>query len=410
VIRIALLLLVLVGSLPSFAQDPPKKNLPVIDAKEFASRRAALASKCANEIVVIDAGILQKGEAGIDANTPWLDFFYLTGVQPDEAILVIVPSEKKTFIFADGDAKALKEKTGIEHVMARDKFEEFAKDVLGAAPMVHTKLRQKVKDVVGAHVAREKMKSDVSPALTAMRVVKTEAELKMMRKCADATNKAHLAAFKAMKPGMNEKEIQKVIEDTFKAEDCEELSFPSIIGSAKNGTILHYMKNSEEIPADTLVVCDIGAGYRGYATDITRTLPSSGKFNAEQKKAYQCVLDAQKAAEAVCKPGGNFGDLERAAAKVFADRGLNDWSYCGSRDFGVRHGLGHYVGLAVHDSGTYREKFAPGMVITIEPGYYNKEKGWGIRIEDIYIITKDGFERLSQSPREVDEIEKLMKK
>jgi len=404
VTRFALALLLVLST-----QDT-KKNLPIIDAKEFASRRATLMEKFADGVVLIDAGLIQAGEAGIDANTPWFDFFYLTGVQPKDGLLVLLPADKKALLFADGDAKALLEKTGVDKVYARAKFDEVAKELLGAAKVIYTKVRQNVKDaVVKAIGDKDKLKGSVASQLTAMRVVKTEAEIAMMKKCADATNKAHLAAFKTMKPGMNEKEIQKLIEDTFKAEDCDELSFPSIIGSGKNGTILHYMKNTEKIAEGTLVVCDIGAGYRGYATDITRTIPSSGKFNDEQKKAYQCVLDAQKAAEGVCKPGANFGDLERAAAKVFAERGLNDWSYCGSRDMGVRHGLGHYVGLAVHDSGTYREAFAPGMVITIEPGYYNKEKGWGIRIEDIYVITKDGFDRLSTSPREVDEIEKLMK-
>ena len=158
------------------------------------------------------------------------------------------------------------------------------------------------------------------------------------------------------------------------------------------------------------MVVDIGAAIENYVTDITRTLPTSGKYNDLQRKHYECVLDAQKAAEAICKPGATFSDLEKAARKVFEDRGMTDWSYAHGKDLSVRHGLGHYVGMAVHDSGSYREKFAPGMVITIEPGWYDKTEGYGIRIEDTYLITKDGFERLSAAaPREVDEIEKLMK-
>jgi Xaa-Pro aminopeptidase len=384
------------------------KKLPVIDGKELTARRAKLMEKFADGVVVVDAGVTRKGEAGIDFNTPWFDFFYLTGTQPDDGVLVLVPADKKAFLFADGDEKELKERSGASSVMPRKKFDEFCKDVLAASPTVYTKARQIVKDAVIAVVGKDKVKGTVDRELTAMRVLKSKAEIAMMKHAADATNKAHVAAFKAMKPGINEKEIQKLVEDTFKAEGCEELSFPSIIGSGKNGTILHYMENTSDIEKDTLVVCDIGAGYKGYATDITRTIPSSGKFTDEQKAAYQCVLDAQKAAEAVTKPGATFGDLEKAARAVFAERKLNDWSYCGSREMSVRHGLGHYVGLAVHDSGTYREKFAPGMVITIEPGYYNKEKGWGIRIEDIYVITETGFERLSKSPREVKEIEALM--
>jgi Xaa-Pro aminopeptidase len=158
------------------------------------------------------------------------------------------------------------------------------------------------------------------------------------------------------------------------------------------------------------MVVDIGASLLNYVTDITRTLPTSGKYSETQRKHYECVLDAQKAAEAVLKPGATFGDLERAARKVFEERGLTKWSYAHSRDRSVAHGLGHYVGLAVHDSGTYREKFAPGMVITIEPGWYDKDAGYGIRIEDIYLLTEDGFERLSaDAPRETAEIEKAMR-
>lgn len=122
------------------------------------------------------------------------------------------------------------------------------------------------------------------------------------------------------------------------------------------------------------------------------------------------MLDAQKAAENVLKPGATFWDLETAARAVFDELKLTKWSYAHSRDGSVRHGLGHYVGMAVHDSGIYQTKLGAGMVITIEPGYYNKDAGWGIRIEDIYLVTKDGFERFSAgAPREVAEIEKIMK-
>ena len=232
-----------------------------------------------------------------------------------------------------------------------------------------------------------------------------------MRKAADATNAAHVAAMKRLKPGMNEREIHELVVETFKKEGCPELGFPPICAAGKNGTVLHYMKNEKEIAKDTLMVVDIGAAIENYVTDITRTLPTSGTFSETQKKHYQCVLDAQKAAEAVCKPGATFSDLERAARKVFEQRGLTEWSYAHSKEPSVRHGLGHWVGMAVHDSGSYRERFAPGMVITIEPGWYDMESGYGIRIEDTYVITQDGFERLSAgAPREIEEVEKAMKR
>ena len=115
------------------------------------------------------------------------------------------------------------------------------------------------------------------------------------------------------------------------------------------------------------------------------------------------------AAEAILKPGVSFLDLEGAARGIFEKRGMTKWSYAHSGDESVRHGLGHFVGMSVHDSGEYTEPFKPGMVITIEPGWYDKDLGYGIRIEDLYIITKDGFTRLSADvPREIDAIEKMM--
>jgi Xaa-Pro aminopeptidase len=209
---------------------------------------------------------------------------------------------------------------------------------------------------------------------------------------------------------MNEREIHELVVSTFKKEGCPELGFPPIIAAGRNGTILHYMRNDKEIPKETTIVIDIGAAIDNYVTDITRTLPTSGTYSELHRRHYQCVLDAQKAAEKVCRPGATFDDLENAARKVFEARGMTDWSYAHGKEASVRHGLGHYVGMAVHDSGSYREKFAPGMVITIEPGWYDRTEGYGIRIEDTYLITKDGFERLSAgAPREVEEIEKLMK-
>jgi Xaa-Pro aminopeptidase len=121
------------------------------------------------------------------------------------------------------------------------------------------------------------------------------------------------------------------------------------------------------------------------------------------------VRDAQKAAEAVCKPGATLRELHNAAGKVFADSGHTKWAFSHSKDRTVAHGLGHFVGLYVHDSGSYDTRFEPGMVITIEPGWYDKDQGWGIRIEDMYLITADGFEHLSKdAPREIEEIEKAM--
>jgi len=316
---------------------------------------------------------------------------------------VLVIADGKLVVFAAVDAAP-----GADAVRPLADWPAWAAEHL-AGKKVYTKLRRKNLDVLAEAPNVEVVGQRLSAELVRLRLIKGETELRLMRKAADATNRAHVAAMRATRPGMNEREIHELVVGTFKKEGCPELGFPPIVGSGKNGTVLHYMKNDQEIPAGTLMVCDIGAAIENYVTDITRTLPTSGRFTPEQRVHYECVLEAQKAAEAKLKPGATFWDLEKAAREVFEKRGLTQWSYAHSKDGSVRHGLGHYVGLAVHDSGTYREKFAPGMVITIEPGWYDKDAGYGIRIEDTYAVTADGFERLSAgAPREVEEIEKLM--
>ena len=392
---LALLLVALTQEVPETLRLPES---------EFARRRAALQERFTDGALAVDAGPL--GEVGSDANTPVFDFKYLTGFHDPDGVFVM--TGRKSVVFVGEKRPA----PGIDEVLTLDRFPEWAAENLAKQARVYTKLRAKNQAAItGAAPGVELVGMKLGAELTKLRLLKGEAELKLMRKAADATNAAHRAAMKALKPGLNEREIHELVVATFKKEGCPELGFPPIIASGRNGTVLHYMKNEKEIPKDTVMVVDIGAAIENYVTDITRTLPTSGKYGDVHRRHYQLVLDAQKAAEAVCKPGATFYDLERAAKKIFEDRGLTEWSYAHAKDFSVRHGLGHYVGMSVHDSGSYREKFAPGMVITIEPGWYDKDLGYGIRIEDTYIITKDGFERLSAgAPREIDEIEKAMKK
>ncbi|HEU4338576.1 MAG TPA: Xaa-Pro peptidase family protein, partial [Planctomycetota bacterium] len=348
------------------------------------------------------------------SNTPVYDFFYLTGYHREGDFLALQP-DGSAVLFADGKAEKVKGVSGVPTVRPRGEFATFVGKSVSkkAPPKVVTRLRKDAKQAVeaigkGAGATVEAAGQKIQKEIGKLRMIKSGPEIEMIRKASDATNKAHLQAMKTCRAGLNEKVLQTVIEDKFKKEGCDGLGFPSIVGSGKNGVVLHYDQNTDPMPAASMVVCDIGASYLGYVTDITRTLPTSGKFPEEMKKAYQCVLDAQKAAEALLKPGATFGALNDAAAKVFQDRGLEDWCYCHSQSGGPRHSLSHFVGLAVHDSGV-DASFEPGVVITIEPGYYNRKGGWGIRIEDIYVVTKDGFERLSAgAPREVDEIEAIM--
>ena len=393
----------LLALLPFLCLAPQDAPIP---QKEFAARRARLMKHCSDGVVVLDSGRLLPGEAGVDANTRWYDFTYFTGVQPDDAILVLFPELNETVLFAEGDGLA--KKTGLEHILDPAKFTRFLPEVLSTAERIYVKRGGR-----SAKLLRDAALSTRLGGITArMRTVKSEAELQCLRQAALATCAAHREAIKRARPGMNEGALQKIIEDTFRKEGGTGLAFPSIVGSGKNGTILHYMKNRDDMEDGSLVVLDIGASYAGYAADITRTIPVGGKFGGEHAKAYRCVLEAQKAAEKILRPGVTWRELHEAAKNVFEDRGMTKWSYSHApRGSGVRHGLGHYVGLSVHDSGSYRSPLGAGMVVTIEPGYYDKDNGFGIRIEDTYIVTEDGYERISASaPREIAEIEERMRR
>ncbi len=397
-------LLFLVLSLPILAQEGAPDALRLTPA-EFGRRRAALQERLSDGAVAIDAGPL--GQVGSDANTPLFDFKYLAGFHDPDGLLFIVKGELTAFV---PEPERVPPVAGT--VLPLGKLDAWAAEHLKGQKRIYTKLRKKNLDLL-AEVARgsEVVGQRLSQEMTRLRLIKGDIEVRLIRKASDATCRAHRAAMKSLRPAMNEREIHDLILETFRGEGCPELGFPPICASGMNGTVLHYTRNNQPVPKDTLMVIDIGAAIENYVTDITRTLPTSGTFSPKQREHYQCVLDAQKAAEAALKPGATFADLERAARKVFEDRGLTQWSYAHSRDGSVKHGLGHYVGMAVHDSGGWREKFEPGMVITIEPGWYDKDSGYGIRIEDMYLVTKDGFDRLSATaPREIDEVEKAMRR
>jgi Xaa-Pro aminopeptidase len=225
---------------------------------------------------------------------------------------------------------------------------------------------------------------------------------------------------KAMKPGMSEREIQGIHEFVFKKYQAEDLGYPSIVGAGHNGCILHYIDNYKpNVTNKELILMDLGAEYRGYTADITRTIPVSGKFSPEQKQIYELVLLAQEEGMKVCKPGATMQDINQVTRDVI-NKGLKDLGIIKedseSRQY-YPHGCCHHIGLDVHDRGS-RGAMAEGTVITIEPGIYIPEnakcdkKWWGIavRIEDDYAVTKDGYEHLSTAaPRTVADIEALMK-
>jgi Xaa-Pro aminopeptidase len=242
---------------------------------------------------------------------------------------------------------------------------------------------------------------DGTQLLPKMRSVKSAAELKLMQKAIAATAAGYKAAMKMIRPGISEAQVAQALEDTYRAHGATALAYNSIVGAGLNGTVLHYMSNDQTIQDRDLLVIDSGAAYQGYASDVTRTLPASGRFTADQREAYEAVLKSQLAAIKAVRPGTNMFEVDAAARNVLDKAGLGH---------AFIHGVGHQLGIEVHDV-TPDGALQAGMVVTIEPGVYLPDRKLGVRIEDDILVTRRGNQNLTAAiPKTVREIESRMRR
>ncbi|MDP3889155.1 MAG: aminopeptidase P N-terminal domain-containing protein [bacterium] len=247
---------------------------------------------------------------------------------------------------------------------------------------------------------------DISPIIAQLRRAKDMHEIELLYKAVQITSMAHEAAAKAITDGVPESDVQASLEYVMTSSGAS-IAFPSIVASGKNGTILHYMQNSGVIKNGELVVVDIGASSDYYCADLTRTYPVSGTFSKRQRELYEIVLATQEYIADIAKPGLWFSNkehpeqsLHHLAKKFLAQKGYDEF---------FTHGIGHYLGIDVHDVGDYTKPLAEGDVITIEPGLYIPNEGIGIRIEDNYWIVKEGAVCLSeQLPKKPDDVENMV--
>jgi Xaa-Pro aminopeptidase len=252
----------------------------------------------------------------------------------------------------------------------------------------------------------------VQPLVSRMREIKSPDELALIRKAVDASIEAHFAAFKTVRPGVWEYEVAARMQYEYQRRGCEWPAYPPIVGSGFYSTVLHYDQDDHQMHSGDVVVMDVAGSYSGYASDITRTVPVNGHFTTRQLEIYNIVLGAQYAVMAAAKPGMT---LERGGKHSLFDIAYHYINSHGEDLHGEPlgqyfiHGLGHSVGLNVHDPMDYARPLKAGMVITDEPGIYIPEEKIGVRIEDMLLITKDGAEVLTRRlPRTPEEIEKLM--
>ncbi|MGD0339760.1 MAG: aminopeptidase P N-terminal domain-containing protein [Bacteroidota bacterium] len=270
---------------------------------------------------------------------------------------------------------------------------------------------------------------DPTPILTEMRAIKSPEEIALIRKAVEITVVAQTQAIMSIEPGMYEYEVQALIEYIFTRMSAESFAFPSIVGSGENAHILHPMQNRRLMNDGEMVVIDAGAEYHGYAADVTRTVPVNGHFSDSQKEIYEIVLNAEEETIRSIKPGMPIQGFEKKAVEIIT-RGLvqlgilqgnvDSLIAAGAYHKYTVHGMGHPVGLSVHDVEPKSGRFEAGMVVTVEPGIYinqgipgvdPKYYNISVRIEDTILVTKDGAENLSAGvSRNIQEIERLMKK
>jgi Xaa-Pro aminopeptidase len=253
---------------------------------------------------------------------------------------------------------------------------------------------------------------DVRAAIEALRLTKSPGEIAFLRKAVDLSLDAHLEAMKMMRPGLWEYQVGAKMVEVHAMGGSEAEGYAPIVGAGPNSTALHYDQLSRKIADGDIVVLDVGAQFSGYSADITRTLPANGKFTSRQLEIYNIVLGAQNAVFAALKPGMNYcksgGD---SLYKISYDYINSHGKDLHGKKLGQYyiHGLGHNIGLDVHDPGDSCKPLVPGQVVTVEPGIYIPEENLGVRIEDDLLITDTGFVFLSERlPRDPAEIEKIM--
>ena len=253
---------------------------------------------------------------------------------------------------------------------------------------------------------------DAAPALGAMRQMKSPGEIALLTKAIELSVDAQLAAMRMVRPGLYEYQVAARMVEIHSYGGCETEAYAPIVGTGLDSTILHFNELDKLIQDGDVVLMDVGGQYSGYTADITRTIPANGHFTPRQREIYEIVLGAQNAVLAAMKPGATLGrkgpnSLYKIAYDYINTHGTDREGHSLGPYF--IHGLGHHIGLEVHDAGDPNRPLEPGMVITDEPGIYIPEEKIGVRIEDDALITPTGYKLLTaRLPRSPDEIEKIM--
>lgn len=410
----------------------------------YAERRAKLAAQ-------IDCPIVLWGLTGREESSQTYifeqeeNFYYLTGHNEEGAGLVILPTKSGDsaspaqreilYLPAKNPQKerwngvrmspadpGIEARTGVATVKPFAEMRAVVEDLAKTCASFYTILPYQKelggfpheKEVVDwlQQVAPQIKLKDIRPQISSLRQIKSPGELAFLQRAVDLSLDAHLEAMRMMRPGLYEYQIAAKMVEVHAMGGSEAEGYAPIVGAGPNSTALHYDKLSRKIENGDIVVLDVGAQYSGYSADITRTIPANGKFTPRQLEIYNIVLGAQNAAMAAIKPGMDMCQKGgKSLHKISYDYINSHGKDLHGNSLGQYyiHGLGHNIGLNVHDPGEYCKPLQPGMVVTMEPGIYIPEENLGIRIEDDVLVTETGYKLLSERlPRDPAEIEKIM--
>ena len=417
----------------------------------YAERRARLASQV--EAPIILWGFTGREEVSQDyVFAQEENFYYLTGHNEEGAGLILLPSaqgnhaapaeaslngQRETLFLPAKDPDkekwngvrlspsdpGIEARTGFSGVEPFAEMRATVENLARLYPTFYTILpynkelggfphEKAVVDWLQLAAPQAKLK-DVRGQIAAMRPIKSPGEIAFLKRAIDLSLDAQLEAMRMMRPGLYEYQVSAKMVEVHAMGGSEAEGYAPIVGAGPNSTALHYDKLSRRIENGDVVVLDVGAQYSGYSADITRTLPAGGRFTARQREIYQIVLGAQNAALAALKPGAHFScrSKKNGLMNIAYDYINSHGKDREGRRLGQYfiHGLGHQIGLNVHDPGDYCSPLQPGMVVTVEPGIYIPEENLGVRIEDDVLITDSGYKLLSERlPRDPAEIERIM--
>lgn len=377
------------------------------------------------------------------------DIFYLSGVDQEESILVLFPDsfhpQHKEILFvketsehiaiwegAKLNKKQATETSGIQTVYWLNQFEKVLNDLMAEAENIYLNSNEHLRAVIEVETREARFNKwckekypmhnfkRSAPIMHRIRSVKHPIEIEQMQEACNITGKAFDRVLNFVKPGVMEYEIEAELMHEFLRNRSRGFAYTPIIASGLNATVLHYIENNQECKDGDVILMDVGAEYANYASDMTRAVPVNGKFTPRQKEVYNAVLKVHRESAKLLSPGVYLHEYHKEVGKLMESEllnlGLLDKADIQSQDPNwpaykkyFMHGTSHFIGLDVHDVGLWHEPIQEGNAFTVEPGIYIREENLGIRLENDFVITKDGLhDMMGHIPIEADEIEDIM--